>query len=137
MSIISAHFDAVKARLESSPMTASNVFDIARTNTTGLIKANYLILFGGPPDVLDDDRLSAPQLPDSNAEFLYTVRSVGTTPAAVRLWSDAAMTLLVGHTPVVAGRNCSRITLDDSDPIQQDGVLYYADTHYELKSSRA
>lgn len=137
MSIISAHFDAVKSRLESSPMTANNVFDIARTNTTGLVKANYLILFGGPPDVLDDDRLSAPQLPDSDAEFLYTVRAVGTTPAAVRLWSDAGMTLLVGFTPVVAGRRCSRITLDDSDPIQQDGVLYYADTHYELKSSRA
>lgn len=142
MSIISSHFNAVKARLSESAFIGSNVYDIARTNTDGgLVRANYLVLFGGPPDVLDDDRLAAPQLPDSEAEFVYTVRAVGTTPTAVRDWSDKALTQLVGHVPVVVGRSCGAIELDGSDPIQEDRgatpSLYYSDTDYLLRSSRA
>lgn len=141
MSLIASHFDAVKARLSAHPMISTQVFDIARTNTTGLIRANYIILFGGPPESLDDDRASAPQQSDSTAEFIYTVRAVGTTPAAVRAWSDAAFTQLVGAVLSVPGRKCDRIILDDSTPIQEDKgatpSLYYSDTDYLLRSSRA
>lgn len=141
MSIISAHFDAVKARLSAHSMIGANVFDVARTNTSGLIRANYLILFGGPPEVLGDDRVFGFQQADSAAEFIYTVRAVGTTPAAVRAWSGAAFSQLVGHVLTVPDRKCDRIILDDSTAIQEDKgatpSLYYSDTDYLLRSSRA
>ena len=141
MSLIADHFDAVKAQLGATPMTANQVYDIARTNTSGLIRANYLILFGGPPEDLDDDRYSAAQRLDSTADYIYTVRAVGTTPAAVRMWTDAALTQLVGAVLVIPGRKCDPIRLDDSTAIQEDKgatpSLYYSDTDYLLRSSRA
>ena len=141
MSLIADHFDAVRSRLNAHPMIANQVYDIARTGTAGLIKANYLILFGGPPESLNDDRAFGTQQADSTAEFIYTVRAVGTTPAAVRAWSDAAFTQLVGHVLTIPGRKCDRIILDDSTPIQEDKgatpSLYYSDTDYLLRSSRA
>lgn len=136
-----AHFTAMKARLETHPQLAGKVYDSARVGTNGLIRDNYVVLFGLGPDVLDDDRLSAPQLADSDAEYVYPVRAIGTTTAAVRLLSQAVFDQLVGHELVVPGRISSRIKLDDSGPVEVDDSvsppLFYADAEYLVKTSRA
>ena len=139
--MIADTFAAVKARLEDHPQLTGKVFDSARVGTSGLIRDNYVILFGNGPDTLDDDRLSAPQLPDSDAEFLYPVRAVGTTTAAVRLLTQAVFAQLVGHELVIPGRTSTRIKLDDSTPIEVDystpPPLFYSDADYTFKTSRA
>lgn len=132
------HFSAVKARLVSQLPVAVTVQDTAMVDGVGgLVKAQYVILFGGGPDVLDDDRLTAPQLPDSDAEFLYSARCVAVTADGARGVAQLVVNALVGFRPVVAGRNCSPIELDGSDNVALDKPLWYLDLDFVLKSSRA
>lgn len=139
--MITAHFNAVKARLEAHPQLSGKVYDSARVGTSGLIRDNYVILFGNGPDVLDDDRLAATQQADSDAEFLYPIRAIGTTTTAVRLLSEAVAAQLIGRTLTIPNRVASPIELDDSGPLEIDDSvsppLFYADSDYILRTSRA
>ena len=141
--MIRAHFDAVKARLLSNPIIAGfGVYDALRVNPTGeRVAATYAVLFMGTPDELNDNRLSGPARPDSDAEFTAVVRSVSTTAGGVRAMQEQVLKTLVGHRLVVPGRVCSRISLDtgasDGVPRPDESVkpvLFTADDYFEFQS---
>lgn len=136
-----AHFAAVKARLESDPTLTGKVFDTANVDAAGaVVRGNYVLLFGGGPDSLDDDRLSAPQSPDSDADYTYTVRCVSTVPDVVRSMQSKVVSLLAGHRLVVPSRDCPPAEIE-AYPVEWDTTLkpplYFADVDIELHSSRA
>lgn len=139
-----AHYLAVKSRLlADSALATKGVFDTVRVDTTsGLpVQATYVVLFGGAADVLDDGRLSAPQLASSDAEYIYTVRAVSTSFDGVMATMTKVHAQLLGFIPTVDGRKCSAITLDNSSEVRPDNAvnppMYYMDCDFILKSSRA
>lgn len=139
-----AHYQAVKARLHAdSALSAKGIYDAVRVDPTqGLpVQATYIVLFGGAADVLDDGRLSAPQLANSDAEYTYTVRAISTTVDGVMAVMTKVHTQLVGCIPIVAGRNCSPMSLDFSSDVRPDNSvnppMYFMDCEFILKSSRA
>ena len=136
-----AHYKAVKARLEASPVLAGNVYNtLAKSADGSLITTSYVILYGGAPDVLNDDRVSAPQSKDSDAEYVYTVRSVGVNADAALATADVASTQLIGFVPTLAGRRCQRIRLDDGGSVEMDSSLtpplFFIDQDFLLISRR-
>jgi hypothetical protein len=136
------HYTAVKSRLVSILPVAIKVADTALLDEDGvLFRGQYVILFGGGPDVLDDGRLTAPQRADSDAEFLYTARCVAVTADGARGVAQQVLSALVGFTPTIADRNCQSISLDDSSDVQPDSALkqplWYMDLDFILSSSRA
>lgn len=137
--MIAEHFDAIKARLTQHQILATKVFDVARTGTAGLLRENYVILAGGIPVAVDDERYTAVPVPDSKSDYEYRTRAVGTTPAAVRMFLDAVLTQLVGHRLVVAGRECTPLRVADSGDLTEDKgatpSMYYADIFWETTSS--
>lgn len=135
------HFAAFKARLAAALPAAVSVEDTAKVDGAGgLVRAQYVILFGGGPDELDDGRLAAPQSPDSDAEYLYTVRCVGVTADGARMVAQKVIAI-VGQVITVEGRACSPLELDDSSNVEPDNAvkppLWYLDLDFLLKSSRA
>jgi len=138
----SLHFAAVKAQLVSSLPVAVTVEPAYMTNTDGTLKrVQYVILDGGPPDVLDDERLASPQSPDSDAEYLYDVKAVAVNFDGCLTIVQKVLDGVIGFRPVIAGRNCQPIELDGSDKIKPDYTvkppLFYCDMTLLLKSSRA
>lgn len=138
-----AHYLAVKNRLlADTALAAKGVNDTALVDTTtGLpVVGTYVILFGGAPDSLDDGRLSAPQFVDSDAEYVYTVRSVSTTADGVRSTQTKVGAQLIGHRLVVAGRSC-RTELTHATDVDWDKSvnppLFFADQEFTVYSSRA
>ena len=140
--MITSHFNAMMARLQADTALAGKGHDAFVVNADGSLSYGpYFILLGGGPDVLDDDRLSAPQSPTSDAEFTYTVRYVASSPTNVRSGMGKVYPQLIGHRLIVSGRLCTAIALERSTDIRADTTvsppLYYADVEVSFKSSRA
>jgi len=136
------HFASVRAQFIASLPVAVTVEPAYMTNTDGTLKrVQYVILDGGPPDVLDDERLASPQSTDSDAEYLYDVKAVAVNFDGCLNLVQKVLDGVVGFRPVVEGRNCNAIELDDSDKIKPDYTvkppLFYCDMTLLLKSSRA
>ena len=136
-----AHFAAMKARLESDSTLTGKVFDTANVDSTGaVVRGTYVLLFGGGPDSLNDDRLAAPQSAGSDADYSYTARCVANTPDLVRSVQSKVIALFAGHRLEVAGRACTPADVEGY-PVEWDTALkpplYFADIDIELHSSRA
>ena len=136
-----AHYLAVKTRLQADPTLAGKIHDTASVDAGGLpVVGTYAILYGGAPDVLSSNRFTAPQSVDSDAEYVYTVRSVSTTADGVRSVQAKVSGQLVGHRLVVTGRNC-RTELTDTTEIDRDRAtnppLFFGDQEFTVFSSRA
>jgi hypothetical protein len=137
-----AEYAAVKARLNAHTSLAGKGSDSIRMENGLPVRATYWVLFGGPPDTLDDDRLAATQKTDSDAEYVYTFRFVSVTHDAVLQGAQAALAQLLDWTPTVAGRSCQPIALDDGvQPVDADTrvtpPLLFVDLDFVLKSNRA
>lgn len=133
------HYNAVKARLEASPVLADRIYNTFATDATGKpIRTAYVILYGGSPDVLESGRFTARQTKDSDAEYVYTVRSVGPTADSALATADVAAAQLIGFVPVLAGRTCAAIRLDDGGSVEMDDSiappLFFIDNDYSLRS---
>lgn len=139
--MIVEHFDALKARITAHPKLAGRVYDVARTGTSGLIRDNYVILAGGVPTAVDDERFTNVPAPESKSDYEFRTRAVGTTTAAVRDYLDAVLAQCVGHRLSVPDRDCSPLRVSDSGDITEDRnatpSLYYADVFWEMTSSPA
>lgn len=141
--MISAHFDAVFARLVADPALAPRMFDsTVPKNDDGTPRQDqYAILYGGGPDVLDSNRFTASQAANSDAEFTYRVRSVSTTPNGVRSVSSHVLTQLAGFVPVITGRACGPMRLTRASEVEEDTnvkpSLWFSDDEYGLTSRRA
>lgn len=137
-----AHYAAVKARINAHASLAGKGSDAIRMEAGLPVRDTYWVLFGGAPDELGDDRLTAPQRADSDAEYLYTVRFVSVTHDAVLQGAAAVVAQLVGWVPTVSGRTCDPVRLDDGvPPVDADTrvspALFFIDLDFVLKSSRA
>ncbi|MET0888386.1 MAG: hypothetical protein ABWX92_18270 [Mycetocola sp.] len=132
-----AHFAAVKARAESDTTLTGKVFDtIKPTDGTAPERTTYVLLFGGGPD-LNDGRLTAPNAPTADADYLYTGRCVSTSPDVVRSVQSKMIALFAGHRLIVPNRACSPAEIE-AYPVEYDATLnlYFADVDIELHSSR-
>jgi hypothetical protein len=135
-----AHYAAVKARLETDTALAGQVRDTVFDGAGEVVRGSYVVLFGGAPDALDDGRLTRIQDIDSTATYVYTVRSVSTTPGGVRSVVSKVLDKLVGFSPTVTGRRCDTIRLTHSRGVQIDSTvkapLYFEDDEFTLVSRR-
>ena len=137
------HFAAVKARLVSQLPVAITVEDtVVPLAADGTFKrAQYVIAFGGGPDALGDDRFTAPQRPDSNAEYTYKMQAVAVTADAARDVAQKVIDALVRFRPVVAGRKCDPIKNTFSGEAKPENTvkppLFYVDLEFVLTSRRA
>lgn len=106
-----------------------------------IVRASYVVAWDMGPDVLDDDRVAAPQAYESEGEYRFVTKSVGTDPAAARAVRDAVAGRLTGHRLTIAGRNCDPIRLDPvPNPMQPDTTvsppLWYIEDDWIVGSRR-
>jgi hypothetical protein len=131
-------YAAVEARLEAD--TALVVRDTVYDSAGELFRGTYVVLFGGAPDILDDNRLAKAQDPDSAAVYMYTVRCVSTTPAGVRSALKHVTTQLVGFIPTITNRTCDPIRMTHTTDVEPDTSvkppLFYSDAEFTLASQR-
>lgn len=106
-----AEFAAFKARMEASPILAGKVVPIARRDKDGLVRANYVVARSSAPDTIDANRFTAVNVFGSDRRFTWDLRAVAVDFDGLNLLTEAALTQLVGHQLVVAGRVCSPIVL--------------------------
>lgn len=134
-----AEFAAVKALFEAVPMLAGKVRDSASDEVGKVARGNYLVLYGVGPDELGDGRYGTIPRPESDAEYSFPVKAVGTDPGAVLLMLDAA-NALVGRKPDVTGRRCDPVTVAFEAVKVDNSVsppMYFSDFWVEFSSRRA
>lgn len=137
-----AHYNGVKDLIAGEPTLAGKVHSAALVNPSGaMVRETYVILFGGPPETLDDGRPHSPQGIDADAEYLYTARCVSTTGDGALAVAAKVLKRTVGVVLTIPDRECQPIELDDSTNVTPDDnvkpPLYYVDLDLLLKSSRA
>lgn len=137
-----AEYAAVKSRLEADPDLDERVFDAARADGDGLIRDQYVILFGGAPDELNAQRLTAASNVSSDATYTYTTRSVGVSAAACLAVAAKVTTQLAGYVVAITGRNCAPIRPGDGDgSARPDNTvrppMFFLDQDWILVSLRA
>lgn len=133
-----SEFDAVKVLLESVPLLSGRVRDTVHDRDGGLVRDNYVVLYGAGPDSLDDGRYGSIPRPDSDAEYTLPGKAVGMTPGVVR---DAltAVRSIVGRKPVVPGRRCDPVTIEFESVKVDNSVsppLYFSDFFVSFTSRR-
>lgn len=107
-----------------------------------IIRASYVVAFDTGPDMLDDDRVAAPQRVDSAGDYRFVTKSVGVTPFAARAVHDAVAARVTGARLVVSGRRCEPARLDPgNDAVQRDTTvsppLYFIEADWIVPSDRA
>lgn len=135
---MSGEFEAVESLLGAVPVLSGRVRDTAVGRDGELVRDNYVVLFGAGPEQLDDGRYGEIPRPESDAEFEFPARAVGTDPGAVRLVLDAVRSV-VGRKPVIAGRRCDPVVVE-FDSVKVDNSvsppLYFSDFWVRFWSRR-
>lgn len=136
-----AHFSAFRSRLEAHPVLAGKVETAVRITNGTPVRANYAVAFPGAPDKLGDNRFTAPQQRDSDAEYTFDVRLVATDADGVLKLADAALDQIVGHSLAVEGRNCAPARLvegveEGRVEYDRQSNLYYLDLSFRFWSRR-
>jgi hypothetical protein len=135
------HYEAFKAQIAAD--SSLKVHDAARTDGKGgLLREQYVIAIGGPPEELDDGRLASPQGQLSDAVFSYTARAVSISASGAMLVAARVFAQVVGAVLQIDGRTCLPIELDGADEkVQVDNnvnpPMFYLDQDFTLRSSRA
>jgi len=112
------HYAAVRAKIEEDTLLLGLISDTIRlTEDKKYSRETYIVLGGGPPEVLDDARLAKGQDPDSDAEYVYDVRIVAVDADGARKVCDRVVAQLVGARLQVEGRRCDPIRLSHADPV--------------------
>lgn len=137
----SAHMTAFMARLGGLPVPAHDS-DAPLDGDGQIVRASYVVAWDMGPDVLDDDRVASAQAYESEGDYRFVTKSVGTSPFAARAVRDAVAAQMTGHRLVVAGRNCDPIRLDPTAaPVQRDTSasppLWFIEDDWIVTSRRA
>jgi hypothetical protein len=137
--LVSDHYLAVLALLEADD--ALRVEDAAQLDDNGeLLRAQYAILYPTGPDDLDDDRFTAEQALDSDADFTYTLKAVSVTALGCAYVADHILAALVRKVPDVEGRRIDPIRYVEMTEVQPDfsarPPLYQSDVTISLTSRR-
>lgn len=135
--MITATFEALKARLEEHPQLAGQVFDAVLYDSDGKFRTDpYVILYPALPDEITSGRYTAVADYEATGTFVYDVRAVGDTATHCARLMDKVLAQTVGHRLEIPGRKCDPMTVDSSSPVRHDaGVkppLFYADVGLEL-----
>lgn len=135
-----AEFEALMAMFSAVPMLVGKVRDSAFDEVGKVARGNYVVLYGAGPD-LDDERDGTMVIPrpDSDAEYEFGGKAVGTDPGAVLLILEAAQSL-VGKKPIVAGRRCDPILVEFEKVKVDNSVsppMYFSDFFVSFTSRRA
>lgn len=135
-----AHYLAFKLLLTAIANLSDKVFSAVRKTNGTPVRANYVVLFPDGPAELNDNRLSLPQRVDARSRWRYDVRVIAVDADGLLMIADAVASV-IGKTPVVAGRSCSRVRLVPGveegtrhDPVTD---LFYMDMSFEFDSDRA
>lgn len=136
----SAHMTAFMALLGGLPVPAHDS-DAPLDGDGQIVRASYVVAWDMGPDTLDDERLTAGQRVDSDGDYRFVTKSVGTTPFACREVHDAVTERVIGHRLVVAGRTCEPARLDaGGDRVQRDTSvsppLYFIEADWIVPSRR-
>jgi hypothetical protein len=118
--VIIVHYEALKTRLELAPTLAESVHDSARLDKKGLVRDNYLIAFVPAPTSVISGRFTGIATYASELDFIIDLKAVGTSATMAGGVMDAALGQVLGHELAVAGRQCTPIELDDSQPAKPD-----------------
>lgn len=134
-----AHYQALKARVEVHPNLNGIVHDSVRLSKGEPVRANYVILYPGGPD-LDDARVMKAQDMQATATYEYDVKVVAVDANGAILLADAVMTQLVGAKLAVPGRKLDPIVLEECDQVQPEtnvqDPLFYVDMLFSVVSRR-
>lgn len=140
--MIDEYFQALKARMELSPVMVGKVFDTLRMNPDGgLIRDNYVLLFSPLPVNVPQTRLAQVQTFADDVEFEVDLRVIAVNPAGVRLWASKVMQQLVGHQVAITGRQPAKLTVSGGSRVREDQsvkpFLYFSDLSLEWVSRAA
>lgn len=114
------HFEAVIARGRARPNLAVHDTNAPLNPDKTLFRGQYVVLHDLGPDELGDERYTTAQLATSAVTMRYVARCVGEDPAAARRIADVVRAQFVRWTPVVAGRVCRPVELDQEGELMQD-----------------
>ncbi|MFZ4843952.1 hypothetical protein [Mycetocola saprophilus] len=134
------HQAAIEERVRGGEGLAGRVFDAARLDSKGgLVRDNYVIVTVARGS-LGDERLTAPQRADSDADYYIDIRTVATTAAAARMLLDRTEQQLLNGPLAVQGRACTSVVCGVTRPIATDMTvtppLFYVDADYSFTSRR-
>lgn len=135
--MISAHVDAVLARLREAPDLAPRVFEGTVPLLDGRPRNRYIRVEtnGG---FYEAERLDLAQV---RATFTFIIKSVSISPAEARKLQEQVHAQLLGFRPLVEGRKCWRMTHEVSRPVQEDQdvkpSLWYTVDQFDLQSTPA
>jgi hypothetical protein len=134
------HYTPVFDQLSEHPGLAGKVFDAVRvTNDGAAVRANYVVIMGVSPVVLDDARYTSVQDVGSTVEVAVDVRVAAVDAAGRRALVGAVTTQLVGVVLDVPGRRCDRVRWDvPVDDARFDAVarLHWQDLGFLFVSRR-
>ena len=114
------HVDAILARLREHPDLRDRVFQgVALKDAAGKPRTRYVTIWLGTPRRVSS-RYTGPQ---SEERYRFTIHAVSQLPDDVGDLDDAVTTQLLDWTPEIPGRECRRMTSDESDEMQYDRDL--------------
>lgn len=131
------HFDAFKSRIAADATLDVHDSKAPRSSDGTLLYDTYVVLYGGGPEMLDDERATAAIRANSTVEYVYTTRSVAPDAAGCRSVHDHVATQVAGYVLTVSGRACRPIrhTGGDANPLPDDSVrppLFFMDDEWTL-----
>lgn len=118
-----AHFEAILARARARPNL--NVYDTeAPLNIDGTImRDSFVVLHDVGADWIRPIRYGEARTSESTRQMRVVARCVGEDAAAVRRIVAVVDAQFTGWTPIVAGRTCWPLVLDNEGEIEDDDTV--------------
>lgn len=117
------HFEAIKTLLNLAPTLTGKVRDTVMVKAGEPVRGIYVVLNGGGPTELEDERLTAIQLLDSDAVYEFETTSIAPDPTGALAVAAAVEAALIGKTFNVAGRRIGSIRLEESGDVDDVSTM--------------
>ncbi|WP_336647526.1 hypothetical protein [Microbacterium sp. MMO-10] len=136
-----AHFETILTRARARPNLIVHDSTAPLNGDGTVVRASYVVLHDHGPDEISDRRYTGSRDGDEGRTMRVIGRCVGEDPAAARRVASALIGQLTnGWTPIVPGRICWPLLIDDeSEAIEDDKVspsLWYVDVDFTYRSNR-
>lgn len=136
--MIDEYFTALKSRIEAHPGLSGRVYGTFRSDASGLVRDNYVILYSPVPLDVPQERFTEIQTFDGAVEFDARFKVVAVDEANARRLQAAVLTQLVGFMLTIDGRQPAKVTLGPVREVTPDTsvkpFLFYADASVEWTS---
>lgn len=118
-----AHFQAILARAREHPALVVHDTDAPLNPDGTVVRSSYVVFHDLGADDIDDDRYTAADDLNASRQMRVVARIVGRDAAAVRRVSDAVEAQMLGWSPVVPGRECWPLRLDEEGEMDDDRTV--------------